>query len=325
MWLLLAFLSAVLLGFYETSKKAAVADNAVFPVLLLTTFFSTLIFSPMLVDSIVGRDWFAGTVFHGDPLFGKELLRAHLLTLLKSCIVLVSWISGYYGLKHLPITIVGPINATSPVLTLIGAMVLFGERLNGLQWGGVVLAILSLVMLSRSSRRENVDFAHNRWIWLVAFATLVNAISSLYDKFIMQSLSAPFVQAWYSFYQFIIMGILTLALWCPKRRKPARPDVLETKEDLSGGKIQVQSAGGFHWSWAIPLISVFISAADFIYFSALAMPDAMISVVSLIRRGQVIVSFICGALIFKEHNLKAKALDLSLTVLGMILIGLGSR
>ena len=30
---------------------------------------------------------------------------------------------GYYGMKHLPLTIVGPINATRPVLVLVGAMV----------------------------------------------------------------------------------------------------------------------------------------------------------------------------------------------------------
>ncbi len=323
MWLALAFISAALLGFYETSKKAAVSGNAVLSVLWLTTLFSTLILSPMLIDSIVGRDWFSGTVFHGDPLTGHALLKAHLLALLKAVIVLISWISGYYGLKHLPITIVGPINATSPVFTLIGAMIIFGERLNGFQWSGVVLTVISLLLLSRSSRRENVDFAHNRWIWLIAFSTVMNAVSGLYDKFIMQSLSAAFVQSWYNFYQLVIMSVLTLAIWLPQSRRSARPRSHEDSKSEDGGRKERMT--GFHWSRAILLISVFISAADFIYFTALSQPDAMISVVSLVRRGQVIVSFICGALIFKEHNLKAKALDLSLTVLGMLLIWLGSK
>lgn len=322
MWLLLAFVSAALLGLYDTSKKAALENNAVLPVLLLNTLFSTLIFSPFIIDSIAGTGWFTGTVLDSSPFAGHPetsgdamhagtngfleshpLLKAHLLVFSKSCIVLTSWIFGYFGLKHLPITIVGPINATRPILVLIGAMILFGERLNGWQWAGVVLAMISLFLLSRSSKKENVDFTHNRWIWFIAIATVTGAMSGLYDKYIMGQLGPMFVQGWYNFYQFIMMGAVILILWLPKR-KVTTP---------------------FHWSWAIPLISVFISAADFAYLSALNQPDSMISVVSLVRRSSVIISFICGALIFRERNLKAKALDLAFILAGMVFIWLGSR
>ena len=196
MWLLLAFVSAALLGLYDTSKKAALENNAVLPVLLLNTLFSTLIFSPFIIDSITGSGWFAGTIFDSSPFAGHPetsggaagmtgyidthpLLKAHLMVILKSCIVLTSWIFGYFGLKHLPITIVGPINATRPILVLVGAMILFGERLNGWQWAGVILAMISLFLLSRSSRKENVDFTHNRWIWFIAIATIIARLTEL--------------------------------------------------------------------------------------------------------------------------------------------------
>ena len=52
MWLVLAFVSATLLGFYDTAKKAALKDNAVIPVLFLNTVFSTLIFSPFIISSL---------------------------------------------------------------------------------------------------------------------------------------------------------------------------------------------------------------------------------------------------------------------------------
>ncbi|MGN1212263.1 MAG: EamA family transporter, partial [Candidatus Cryptobacteroides sp.] len=61
MWLLLAFTSAALLGFYDVSKKAALKDNAVLPVLLLNTLFSTIIFSPIILDSLIGNGWFSST------------------------------------------------------------------------------------------------------------------------------------------------------------------------------------------------------------------------------------------------------------------------
>lgn len=295
MWLALAFLSAALLGLYDTAKKAALKDNAVIPVLFLNTVFSTLIFSPFIISSLR----------NGVPLpcEGITPLKAHLMTIAKSRIVLTSWLFGYFGLKHLPITIVGPINATRPILVLLGAMILFGERMNLWQWGGVILAIFSLLLLSRSSKKENVDFVHNKWIWFIAISAITGACSGLYDKYIMRVLDATFVQGWYNFYQMVLMGIMMLILWLPNRSKTTP----------------------FHWSWAILMISIFISAADFAYLTALRQSDSMISVVSLVRRSSVIVSFLCGAIIFKERNLKAKALDLAFILVGMILIWIGSR
>lgn len=301
MWLLLAFVSAALLGFYDTSKKAALKDNAVLPVLLLNTLFSTLLFSPVIMDGIVGRDWFDGTMFDSAGDVGS--FKAHVLVLIKAVIVLTSWIAGYFGLKHIPITIVGPINATRPVLVLVGAMLLFGERLNWCQWIGVILSILSIYLMSRSSKKEHIDFRKNKWIWCVAVGTIMGAVSGLYDKFIMSELSPIFVQSWFNLYQFIMMLIICMLIWYPTRRQTTP----------------------FHWSWAIPLISIFVASADFSYFNALSMPDSMISVVSLIRRGSVLISFACGVLIFKERNLKAKAIDLLLILIGMIFVYFGSR
>ena len=301
MWLLLAFVSATLLGFYDTSKKAALKDNAVLPVLFLNTLFSTLIFSPFILDGIVGNGWFEGTLFDTGDYAGD--LKAHLLVIVKAIIVLTSWIAGYFGIKHIPITIVGPINATRPVMVLVGAMLFFGERLNLCQWIGVILSILSIFLMSCSSKKENIDFVRNKWMWCVAVGTIMGAVSGLYDKFIMSRLSPMFVQSWFNLYQFIMMFIILMLVWYPTRKKTT----------------------AFHWSWAIPLIALFVAAADFSYFNALSMPESMISVVSLIRRGSVLISFACGVVIFKERNLKAKILDLLLILIGMIFVYFGSR
>jgi transporter family protein len=302
MWLALAFISATFLGFYDTSKKASLKDNAVLPVLFLNTVFSTLIFSPFLLDYICGSVWFTGSFL--DTASGAESpLYAHLLVVLKAFIVLSSWICGYFGLKHLPLTIVGPINATRPVIVLVGAMLIFGERLNACQWIGVLISLSSIFLMSRAGKKENIDFRRNRWIWCVAAATLLGAVSGLYDKYIMKSLSPMFVQSWFNFYQMIIIAVICGLMWYPKRHQTTP----------------------FHWSWAIPLISTFICLADFAYFSSLNDPDSMISVVSLVRRSSVIISFFCGVIIFKERNIKAKLLDLALLLAGMAFIWLGTR
>lgn len=299
MWVGLAFLSALLLGFYDTSKKKALTGNAVLPVLLLNTLFSALIFLPLILSAQFGLGWFDGTVF--DAGIGSP--EAHAKVAVKSLIVLTSWVFGYYGMKHLPLTIVGPINATRPVLTLVGAVLIFGERLNAYQWTGVLLAIVSLFLLSRAGRSEGVDFLKDRWIACIAMAALTGAASGLYDRYIMRDLNPAFVQSWYTVYQFVAMSIVIAVIQFPRRRTEVP----------------------FHWSWAIPLISIFLSCADFAYLTALGNEAAMISIVSMIRRGSVVVSFACGALLFHERNLRSKAIDLIFILIGMVFLYLGSR
>ena len=298
MWVSLAFLSALLRGLYDVAKKRSLKDNAVLPVLWLNTLFSTIIFSPALVASAIGANWLDGTLLATTAGSWHD----HTMVMVKAVMVLSSWIFGYFGIKHLPLTIVGPINATRPVLTLCGAMIIFGERLNGYQWVGVVLAIVSLYLLSRSSKREGVDFVHNRWIYCVAAAALIGVGCGLYDRYIMYTLNPVFVQSWYTFYQFLLMSVIVAVLWLPKRKEQP-----------------------FHWSWAIPMISVLLTAGDMAYLYSLTDATAMIAVVAMIRRSSVVVSFGCGALLFGERNLKAKALDLLLILVGMIFLYIGSN
>lgn len=306
MWLLLAFLSAALLGFYDVFKKQSLKNNAVIPVLTLNTLFSSLIFLPFIVLSAWRPDTLEGGLFF-VPVAGGE---GHRYIILKSVIVLSSWILGYFGMKNLPITIVGPINATRPVMVLVGALLVFGERLNLYQWIGVLMAVFSFFMLSRSGKKEGIDFRHNKWIYFIVMAAVLGAVSGLYDKYLMAPVSQGgigldrmVVQSWYNIYQLFMMGAVLMLLWWPKR----------------------QTSTPFRWDWCIILISIFLSAADFVYFYALSLDGAMISIVSMVRRGSVIVSFIFGAMVFREKNLKSKAVDLALVLIGMIFLYFGSR
>ena len=273
--------------------------------MLLNTLFSSLIFLPFIILSANGT-------ISEDSLFYTHSYgwEEHKYILLKSCIVLSSWLFAYFGLKHLPITIVGPINATRPVMVLIGALTFFSERLNLWQWCGVIIAMVGLYMLSRSSKKEGINFKHNKWIVFVILANILGAMSGLYDKFLMASpanhgvgLDKMAVQSWYNIYQFFMMLAMLILLWWPTRKKTTP----------------------FHWDWCIILISVFLSIADFAYFYALGLDGAMISIVSMVRRGSVIVSFLFGAMVFKEKNLKSKVVDLALVLLSMLFLFMGSR
>lgn len=299
MWVGAAFLSALLLGLYDVAKKRSLGGNAVIPVLLLNTLFSTLLFLPVILSAELNLGWFTNTSLE----CGTGGIAEHALVALKALITLSSWLCGYYAIKHLPLTIVGPVNATRPVVVLIGATLLFGERLNMWQWGGVLLTILSLYLLSVAGRKENINFKQSRHVWALFAAMLLGAVSGLYDKSIISTheLDPTFVQGWFSVYQLVMMTLIASVVWLPRR-----------------------ATEQFEWRWTIPLISIFVSCADFCYYHALDMEGSMIAIVSMIRRSSVVVTFACGALLFGERNLRTKLLDLILIIIGMILLALGS-
>jgi drug/metabolite transporter (DMT)-like permease len=201
---------------------------------------------------------------------------------------------------------VGPVNSTRPVLVLLGAVFLFGERLNLLQWIGVGLAVIAYLLLRISGKKEGIRTG-DKWLLCLILAVLLGSASGLYDKYLMSpeylGLNRMQVLSWYTLYQAGMMAVVTAFLWYPIRKKTTR----------------------FHWRWSIPFISIFLCGADYLYMQALSHPEALIAVVSMIRRGSVLVSFAIGALLLKEKNLKAKALDLCLLLLSMVFLYLGSK
>ncbi len=290
MWILLAICSALGLGFYDIMKKKSVRDNNVPTVLLLNTLFGTLLMSPVIIMNL------------SEGGFGlNNTLTGHLQIVLKAVIVLSSRILGYFSIKHLPLTIQDPINASRPVIVLVGALLVFGERLNMLQWLGILLGFASLFMISRIGASEGFSLKRSKWLWMAIGATMLGAVSALYDKYLLRSYEPLEVQAWYSLYQVIIMGIIVSVLM---------------RTGHAGGK--------FRWRWSILGISIFLTAADIAYFYSLSQPDSMISVVSMIRRGSVLVSFAYGVLVLHERHVRQKLIDLGILLVSLLLLILGS-
>lgn len=186
-------------------------------------------------------------------------------------------------------------------MVLLGALLIFGERLNMLQWGGILLGFVSLFLISRVGAKEGFAFKGSKWLWCCFGAALFGAVSALYDKYLLRRFEPLEVQAWYSLYQVFIMGTTVL--------------ILNRAKD---------GATAFRWRWSIPCIAVFLTTADIAYFYALSQPDSMISVVSMIRRGSVLVSFFYGVFALHEKHVRAKLADLCILAASLVLLVLGS-
>lgn len=290
MWIVLALVSALCLGFYDVFKKVSVRANDVLTVLMLNTVFGCLLMSPVIVSELTCG---------GMGLDGT--LTGHLHILIKAFIVLGSWLLGYFAIKHLPLTIQGPVNASRPVLVLVGALAVFGERLNAIQWCGILLGFVSLFLISRIGSREGFSMARSRWLWMAMGATVLGAVSALYDKYLLRFYAPIDVQAWYSLYQCIIMICVIMLL------RRGRTD-----------------CNRFVWRWSIPCISLFLTVADLAYFYSLSLDGSMISIVSMIRRSSVVVSFCYGVFALHERNIRAKLIDLGVLLVSLALLVIGS-
>ena len=309
MWVILAILSALCLGFYDISKKRSLCNNSVPDVLSISLLISSGILAVPLLLSRCCPDMMADTLFF-VPRVG---LTAHLLIMLKSCIVLSSWVCAYVAIKYLPISVVSPMQATRPMWTLIGAMFLFGERLNGWQWAGVVCALGSIFAFSLVEHRAGKGDIHTpksrrKYYVCLLLAILIGSASGLYDKYMMRRFDHNAVQVYYTFYQALIMCVATL--------------LINRKRYFS--HTAGSTAAAFRWTWAIAGISIFLVLSDYVYMLALSDTQSLISVVSTIRRGGTIIPFLYGILVLKEKDPWKKVLCLIGIVIGLLFLAAGS-
>jgi len=296
-WIAAALLSALFLGVYELCTKHAIRANAVFPVLFFSTLTGGIVWGVLLAVELIVPGALPQSLIT-DRLTGLQ----HLQLALKSAIVAMSWIFTYFGLKHLPLSLGSPIRATSPVVVLLGAVLILGERLTLLELLGVLTTIASFIGLSFAGRGEGVHFHRNKWVWFLIAGTVLGAMSALYDRYLLGTarFSVPTVQAWFSIYLLVFFTPFMIGWqrrWWPRNE--------------------------FHWRWSIPSIAVALLVADYIYFSALTQTDALVAVVMSLRRGSTLVAFAGGLLFFGEKSDLAKTLAVGGIIAGIVLTLLG--
>ncbi len=297
MWVLLAILSALLLGIYDIFKKWSLNDNAVIPVLFFSTLTGAIIFIPFLVYSHLNPG-FSESIFYIKP----QSAEAHFYFFIKSVIVSSSWLLAYYAMKNLPVTIASPISSSGPLWTLAGAIVIYGESMNYLQWIGLTITIVFYYWFSLAGRKEGISFKSNKWVLFMTLATLIGSASGLFDKYLIRHYDRLAMQCWYSIYMVPLTGLMLLFAGLTGK----------LKNDI------------FKWRYSIICIGLTLTISDLIYFLALSRPGSLISVISTARRSGVIVSFFLGALIFHERNIREKAFILIGIIVGLFVIALAS-
>lgn len=311
--MMLALVSAALLGVYDLAKKLAARENAVPMVLFASACVGVGIWGPLLLSQRLLGEAFPIEFLMVQPLSWTD----HAMLFAKSVLVGASWTLALFALKHLPLSIAAPIRSTSPVWTIAIAIAALGERPSSVQWMGIAIVIVSFWIFSTIGRSEGIRFTTDRWVGCMLVATLLGAFSSIYDKFLLQKggYSPATVQAWFTLYMLPVMTPLAIH-WARQRRLIAESG---TDERPAASKFE-SAASKFEFRAAVWCISPLLLAADLVYFTALANPEAMVSVVSTLRRCSVVVALVLGASRLGEVNLRRKGFCVAGILFGAALI-----
>jgi len=163
---------------------------------------------------------------------------------------------------------------------------------------GITVILVSFFIFSVAGKKEGIAFHRSKAVYLIIAATVLGSASALFDKYLLQemNLSVTEVQAWFSIYSAVVM--IPVMIWWRSR----------------------QHRNQFEFRWSIPAIGLVLLLADLLYFSAVAQPEALLALISPLRRSAVIVSFLCGILFFGEKLNRFKVIGIVGILTGVFLM-----
>lgn len=294
-WVTLGALSGLIFGLSDVATKRGLTSNSVLFVLSGTFAFAFLFWLPVIGGMLAkgsGIDWLVG--------IRGIALSSHLAILLKSSCLAASSLLAFAAIKHLPLSIAGGIRATGPIWPLIGGILLFHEALTSSEWIGLVFVLSALTIYTVVGVRSGSSRVSTTWIAAMAGAVLLAGISLLLDKALVagRDVDPRHVQFLSDFYRFVIVAT---AVWAYT-------------------KVHPEVTRGAHWHWGIAAGGIGMSLGEFVYFQALLDPQAIIGILSALRRVSVVTAFVFAVFVLKEDRIRAKSAAISLLIVGLAIL-----
>ena len=302
MWMLLVLFYGVLKGIREIVKKMALKKNSVIEVLFFYTFLAFLFVIPQAKA--------AGGL---EP-------TAYIWIAAKAFCVFLAWIFSFRAIRKMPLSLYGVLDLSRVLFATLLGVIVMGETLGIMQTFGLIFVSSGLLLLkyrppflnrlftvketvnasemnteiTASSKDTSGENVKPIYIFCAFFSCMLNALSGLLDKILMQDMSSSQLQFWYMLFLVSYYGIYMLV----------------TRTKLSK---DVWKNG---WIW---LLSILFVAADKALFIANGMADSRITIMTLLKQSGCVVAILAGKLIFKEKNIGYKLFCASIIVLGIVI------
>lgn len=291
MWMVFGISAGALLGLYDFWTKKAMTGNTVIPIVFWSAFFGALVWLPAFFPFAQPYNLYVDV--------STTSLHDQVIILAKGLAMTLSWIFAYYSVRELPMSFSGAVRASGPLWTLVGGSVIFGEYLSALQMSAVLLSVFAYYFLSQVGKHEGIVLLRSTPMFFMLAATILSAITTVYDKYIVQQLGLPIytIQAYSAEHRFFLA--LVFFFWVTVREK----------------KIP-----SLRWSFYVPLVGLSWVGAELIYFFAIADPAANVTYLSIFRRTSLVVGFLLSVLLIGERNVGRKALIVLAIVLSTVLL-----
>jgi len=273
----------------------ALKKNSVIEVLFFYTFLAFLFVLPQAKDA------------------GGLEAKAYIAIAAKAFCVFLAWIFSFRAINKMPLSLYGVLDLSRVLFaTLLGVVVLH-ESLGMMQTFGLIFVSTGLLLLKyhppflyrlfikdeNTNTDESIKHASNDsikplYIFFAFFSCMMNALSGLLDKILMQDMNSSQLQFWYMLFLVSYYGIYMLVT----RTKVSR-DVWKNG-----------------WIW---LLSILFVAADKALFIANGMADSRITIMTLLKQSGCVVAILAGKFIFKEKNTGYKLFCAAIIVIGIVI------
>lgn len=282
MWILLVLFYGLMKGARDVIKKLALRKNSFIEVLIVYTGLSFLMVIPTAQDAfLMDSHFFPYVAF-------------------KSFIIFVAWICSFKAIGKLPVSVVGILDLSRVLFATMLGVVVLNEVMKPVQYIGLLLVcggLISLKFITSSPTKSNSENISIIYVIMALVSSILNALSGLMDKMLLSDdITSSQLQFWYMLFILIYYIIY----------------VVVTRSKIS---LTVLKNG---WVW---MLSILFVLADRALFIANSNPASRVTVMTLIKQSGVIVTIICGKLIFKEKNISKKLICAAIIIAG-IMIGI---
>lgn len=259
LWVVFVLLYGIFKGAREPIKKKILEKHDLVSALFAYTFIGFLMSVPMAKD-----------VFSIDA-------RSFALIGLKSFVIFFAWIATFAAVKKLSVSFYSVMDLSRVVFSTLMGVFFLNESLTVKGIISLILVIIGLY-LANIKKEETDKKTDNRYLWLVLFSCLLNAVSGTLDKYIMSSkvVSSNQLQFW-----FMLMLSAMYYIYILVKRK----------------KVGIIACAKNPYVY---LLSFLLIAGDRLLFVANSYESSQVTVMTLIKQSSAIVAILSGKLVYGE-------------------------
>ncbi len=281
MYIFLTLASALFLGVYEVLKKVSLKKSDIYEVL----FFYCL--SGFIISLVFSKDLF--NVSFLDVIF----------ILLKSGVIVVNWLLIMKALKTLDVGVVVPFSLLNTILVVFGSFFIYKEELTWIHFVSLIIISTGIILITRLKNKNETKNEQGKFLAFVFLLSscVLGSASGLLDKYLLhvREINSTSVLAWFLSFNTVIYGIIYLC-------KNKKINFVALKDNY----------------WMI-FTGAGIAIADILYYTAISLEGAQLSIISIVRKMSVIVSTVLASIFLKEKKLVSKLLILALMLIGVAL------